>query len=310
MLFKTKDLNRRPKGSEWLATVSEVHRNGWTKFTGMTGRSHRNPHAELFRKNFNVGIIDTELSNTDSIDRVNAIIFGLENTTLIPYVLFVLKNVPDEKQRKEVFDYLEAYIMRRMVCYANTKNYNQLFGERFILNSLLTKNDLMNYIGKLSDKVNFMPSDEELKNGFHESKLINMQAAGILYFIESKIRDKNKHSTALLGFNKYSLEHVMPKKWENNWDHLENEKDKLIRDRKLLTLGNLTIITSSLNSSIRDGSWDLKRQGKPGKSGLNQYAAGLDTFSQYLNLPLWDEKVISDRANFLYSQAVKIWSDK
>lgn len=67
--------------------------------------------------------------------------------------------------------------------------------------------------------------------------------------IESRIRNRKKQSTALLGLNWYSLEHIMPKKWMNHWEPVaEAEQDK--RNKKLLTLGNLTIITSSLNTSI------------------------------------------------------------
>jgi len=266
-------------------------------------------YAKVFQENFNIEIIDSELSDSSSIERLNAIIFGLENTTLIPYVLFVLKNVNDQQEQSKIFDYLETYIMRRMVCHANTKNYNQLFGERFISNNILTKGDLKNFIDKRSDKVNYMPADSELKDGFHQSKLTNKQAAGILYFIESKIRDRAKHSTSLLGLNRYSLEHLMPKKWENHWGLISNEKDKINRNRKLLTLGNLTIITASLNSSIRDGNWNVKKSGKPNKPGLNQYAAGLDTFSKYLALTTWDESEIAKRADFLYDKAVSIWKE-
>lgn len=267
-------------------------------------------YAKLFHDNFDIEITDSELSNSNGIERINAIIFGLENTTLIPYVLFVLKNVTDAQEQNKIFEYLESYIMRRMVCHENTKNYNQLFGDRLISNNILTKDDLKDYIDKRSDKINYMPTDSELKEGFKQSKLINSQAAGILYFIESKIRDRAKHSTSLLGLNRYSLEHIMPKKWENNWGKLLNEQDKINRNRKLLTLGNLTIITASLNSSIRDGNWDVKRIGKPNKAGLNQYAFGLDTFSQYLTLQTWDEQAISDRADFLYNKAITIWTDK
>lgn len=266
-------------------------------------------YAKVFQENFDIEIIDTELSNSSSIERINAIIFGLENTTLIPYVLFVLKNVTDPQEQCKIFDYLETYIMRRMVCHENTKNYNQLFGERFISNNILTKDELKNFIDKRSDKVNFMPSDNELKDGFHQSKLTNKQAAGILYFIESKIRDRAKHSTSLLGLGRYSLEHLMPKKWVNNWSKLSNEQDKIIRNRKLLTLGNLTIITASLNSSIRDGNWDMKKNGKPNKPGLNQYATGLDTFSQYLALPTWNEIEIAKRADFLFNKALIVWKE-
>jgi hypothetical protein len=154
-----------------------------------------------------------------------------------------------------------------------------------------------------------MPSDSELKEGFNNSKLVNNQSVGILYFIETKIRDKQKHSTSLLGLDRYSLEHIMPKKWENNWGKLSNEQDKINRNRKLLTLGNLTIITASLNSSIKNGNWDTKRNGNGTKKGLNQYATGLDTFSQYLTLQDWNEQRITNRADFLYNEAVKIWKD-
>ncbi len=266
-------------------------------------------YAKVFMDNFDTEVIDRDLSVDNSVERINAIIFGLENTTLIPYVLFALKNVTDNAERDKIFQYLEAYIMRRMVCHANTKNYNQLFGERFISNKLLTKDDLKSFIEKRSDKVNFMPSDSELKIGFHDSKLVNKQAAGILYFIESKVRDRAKHSTALLGLDRYSLEHIMPKKWENHWGKLSDEQQKINRNRKLLTLGNLTIITASLNASIRDASWDVKKSGKNSKFGLTQYAGGLDTFSQYLTLPNWDESEITKRADFLYDKAVSIWGN-
>lgn len=266
-------------------------------------------YAKVFIDNFDNKIVDSELPANYGIERINVIIFGLENTTLIPYVLYVLKNVPDEEDRNNIFKYLESYVMRRMVCHANTKNYNQLFAERFISNQILTVEGIKSFINDQSDKVNFMPTDGELKEGFHQSKLINKQSAGILYFIETKMRNRQLHSTSLLGLNRYSLEHVMPKKWENNWDPLRNEDDKINRNRKLLTLGNLTIITASLNSSIRDGNWDIKRNGKGSKMGLNYYATGLETFSQYLSYPFWNEQVINERAEFLYIKAAETWAN-
>ncbi len=111
-------------------------------------------YAKIFKDNFDITVIDSELPDENGIERINAIIFGLENTTLIPYVLFVLKNVIDSQERNDIFGYLESYIMRRMVCHANTKNYNQLFGERLTANNILTKSDLKNYIDQRSDKVN------------------------------------------------------------------------------------------------------------------------------------------------------------
>ena len=124
--------------------------------------------------------------------------------------------------------------------------------------------------------------------------------------IESKIRPQQS-STTLLGFDNYSLEHLMPKKWRNNWKHCVSEEEDNKRDGILLTLGNLAIITQSLNASIRDADWITKLNGKNAKPGLKLCAAGLYTMQSVLNQNEWDEKCILDRAHWLYDKASRIW---
>lgn len=74
-----------------------------------------------------------------------------------------------------------------------------------------------------------------------------------------------------------------------------------------MTLGNLTIITQSLNATIRDSSWLIKKKGKADKKGLLQYSSGLEIISKYLQLPEWNEQTIEERANDLYEHAKKVW---
>jgi uncharacterized protein with ParB-like and HNH nuclease domain len=264
-------------------------------------------YALTFKNNFDLEVLDSELTADSSMDRINAIIFGLENTTIIPYVLFILKNVSDVTEQKAMFGFLESYLLRRMVCHSNTKNYNSLFSESLINNEILNLKDLKEYIENRSADNNYLPSDDELERGFKYSRLVNKQATGILYFIESKLRNRSLHSTAMLGLKSYSLEHVMPKKWENNWPAVNTQQEKDDRNAALMTIGNLTIIPSSLNSSIRDSNWEIKKNGNINRPGLIQYASGLETFSQYLSEVIWDESKINDRANFLFEKAKRIW---
>jgi hypothetical protein len=100
----------------------------------------------------------------------------------------------------------------------------------------------------------------------------------------------------------------MPKKWENNWPAVDSQQEKEQRNSALMTIGNLTIIPSSLNSSIRDSNWEIKKNGTINRPGLIQYASGLETFSQYLSEDKWDEAKIEHRANFLYERARIIWT--
>ena len=264
-------------------------------------------YAHLFKENFDYDIINKELTSEYGVERINAIIFGLDTSTLIPYVLFVLKNVPDENQRNGLFEFLEAYLMRRMVAKETTKNYNQLFTDRLISNKVLSKEKFQEYLSDKNDKVNHMPSDVELKNGFENSVLVNKQSAGIIYLIESKIRNRSRQATQLLGMSRYSLEHLMPKKWENNWNSVADKEAADLRNAKLKTLGNLAIITQSLNASIRDSNWQTKVEGRGAKSGLKHYSGGIETLSPYLAIDEWNENEISERADFLLSQAREIW---
>ncbi|MFV0366312.1 MAG: DUF262 domain-containing protein [Mangrovibacterium sp.] len=264
-------------------------------------------YAEVFSTNFNYDIIESELTEDFGIERISAIIFGLDTSTLIPYTLFVLKNVTEEQKRNELFELIESYIMRRMVVHASTKNYNQLFTDRLISNEILSKEEFVEYLNRSSDRTNFFPTNQDLKQGFETAYLVNKQSAGIIYLIESKIRNRSRQATSLLGINKYSLEHLMPKKWENNWGRVSNKEEREFRNKKLYTLGNLAIITQSLNASIRDSNWKTKKKGKGNKDGLIKYSAGIETLAPYLELDEWNEVEIEKRAKFLYKKALEIW---
>ncbi len=262
-------------------------------------------YARCFAATFRPECCDISLPSSPCIERINVVIFGLKTTTLIPYVLYVARNVSDEEEKNRIYEILESYIMKRMVTHAMTKNYNRVF-ESLMLNEVLDSETLLVRLTKDSDATTTMPMVEEVARGFRESKLINLQSRGILYLIESSIRSTHS-STALLGFNNYSLEHLMPKKWRNNWQPCETEEAARRRDSKLLTLGNLAIIPLSLNASIRDGDWNTKLAGKGNKLGLSVCAAGLSTIYDVLQQPSWDEDRIEQRANWLYSQAERVW---
>ena len=263
-------------------------------------------YAIIFKDNFSQKIIEDNLVSEAGMDRINALIFGLDNSTIIPYVLYVLKQNTNIQQKNELFEYLETYIIRRIITRAINKNYNQLFTDRLIINEIKNKSDFIHYINTQDDKINYLPNDIELFESFNNNVVSNKAATGILYFIESKIRKNKLHSTKLLGLNKYSLEHLMPKKWENNWGKLKNQIDIDKRNKKLLTLGNLAIITQNLNSKIRDSDWETKKNGT-NNNGLDDYTRDLEIITPYLKMDVWDETTISKRAEDLYKFAIEIW---
>lgn len=261
-------------------------------------------YAEVFESTFDPACCDRNVPSAPSAERINVLIFGLKNSTLIPYVLYIRKNVGSPDEQAELFATLESYIVRRMLVRATTKNYNRLFTS-LVLNEVKDAAALRAALVADAEATTYMPSDAEVRAAFGESCLYNLQSKGVLYLLESAIRP-GMSSTALLGFSQYTLEHMMPKKWRNKWDSLDDEAASQ-RDRKLLTLGNLAIITHSLNASIRDADWPTKKQGKGYKDGLALCAAGLATMAGALEKESWDEGDIADRAEWLADKALEVW---
>lgn len=262
-------------------------------------------YADCFREIFDPSSCQRGLPATYGIERLNVIIFGLKNATMIPYVLFLAKRVTSQNDFNQLCRVLESYVMRRMVVHATTKNYNNLYTS-LILNQVCDADTLSKRLLEADDSTSYVPSDADLENGFYFSKLYNLQTRGILYLIESGIRPANS-ATILLGFDGYSLEHLIPKKWRNNWEPLQTEELAKERDSKLLTLGNLAIITQSLNASIRDANWATKKTGKKNRLGLNICADGLLTLSDALEKDDWNESEIDSRAQWLFTQARNLW---
>ena len=263
-------------------------------------------YAEIFRQIFDPNCLKRHMSKEAGLDRINVIIFGLKTTTLIPYVLYLAANVDDKDEFRSMLAVLESYVMRRIVTKQNSKNYNKLFVS-LILNKVLTTDDLLLALKRNNDSTMAVPSDAALKTAFETSRLTNLQAKGIIYFIEAAIRT-DKSSTALLGFDQYSLEHLMPRKWRNHWSPCESAEMERKRDFKLATLGNFAIITQALNTSISDSDWKTKKEGKNGNPGLETCASGLLTMESVLSEETWDETKIEQRASWLYEKAKEIWS--
>lgn len=260
-------------------------------------------YASSYQERINPDLLNEGIDQKSSIERLNVVVFGLNTTTVVPYILYIIKEVEDLEEQSDIFRLLESYLMRRLVCKETTKNYNNMFAS-FIRNKVNTYKALKNKIEKSEDLTNRFPNDKALSKGFLESNLTNQQARTVLYLIEKSIQS-TKDATIIRPFNEYSVEHIMPKKWRNNWKFSGNSDD---RDDQVLKLGNLTILTAALNSSIRDADWKAKKSGRGNKKGFEDYSTGIKTFRPYLKEADWNEDLIIKRSRELYSHASSIWT--
>jgi hypothetical protein len=103
---------------------------------------------------------------------------------------------------------------------------------------------------------------------------------------------------------KYAIEHVMPRKWATNWPLPANMQPEE-RDRSVHLLGNLTLLTSRLNSKVSHGPWS-------GSGAKREALQAHDVL--FLNRELmkaagdgWSEDQIHARTTRLVEILIEIW---
>lgn len=115
-----------------------------------------------------------------------------------------------------------------------------------------------------------------------------------------------------------TVEHILPQNWIENWPLPDGSKGLTTyelwdrpagetqgdatrrRNAAVQTLGNLTILTQPLNSSVSNSGWKEK------KPAL--LTASLLPINQQLHaFEFWDETAIEVRSKALFERALKIW---
>lgn len=169
---------------------------------------------------------------------------------------------------------------------------------------------------KLTEK-----TGDEVKNGL--TSIVNKNATLLLFWVELYRRaNDSKQSVKELKYN-YSLEHLMPQKWEEYWSQVaivdadgnlipDNEFAKRERYSKIYQIGNMTLLNSSLNTSLRNYEFDRKINGEGRKKGIKDYAdlsiTRFDILTPYENGDkIWNEKKIIERTESLATDIIKIW---
>lgn len=104
--------------------------------------------------------------------------------------------------------------------------------------------------------------------------------------------------------DKHQVEHLLPRSWRSHWP-VEDAAAEADRDDHVHRLGNLTLITGSLNSSVSNGAW-LGDNGK--RSALHRH----DVFLMNRAIvdaseDVWDEERINQRTESLIQSFLATW---
>ena len=238
----------------------------------------------------------------------------LDTTTAHPLLLQVFSEWNSTSHvselRKTLCD-LESYFVRRVVCELETRSYGEFFAK--MVSSLraqgvMAPGAVRAALLQAPDAFRW-PTDEEFKKAWMQldfyKRLKKSKTRMILESIEMSLRTPK--TEAITFDEKLTIEHIMPVEWERHWpikgdDDVETERLSRRRNTFIHRIGNLTLLTKSLNPAVSNGSWQKKRDGlKPSVLLLNQDLKDLKDGN------VWSETHIENRSETLFEVAVNLW---
>lgn len=212
-------------------------------------------YSKLYHQYFNKKNLDVCVPVSPCIERVACI--AMANVpSLTPYLLYVLKNVQNLEERNKIFGYLETYIVRRMICFADgqNKNYTEFFGETLTGNRLDTADKLRAYIENIDDTKNLrMPSDDELALNIHQRTYSADDTLPRLFFYLQETG--NQYHARMGGYNYFYAENIIPKRAKANEQNYPPYADNALeaeRQTRIKTLGNYILLHQDYDPSITD----------------------------------------------------------
>lgn len=248
---------------------------------------------------------------------------AVDTTTVYPFLLYAYGELSTKSliEFEKILALLESYLMRRMICGLTAKNYNRFFVD--MIKAIDKKGELTaaavaEYLLKSkSDSAEF-PDDTMLRNAVVGlplyGRLAQKKVRSVLEALDMFAASKKSEYQPLQ--DNLTIEHVMPQSWKENWPlpaaDLTDESGKMDpmrevdaharRGRVINSIGNLTLITESLNPALSNSAWLVKRPELLKFSRLN-----LTRYFHDSHAAVWDESSIAKRSGYFCDQLVQIW---
>ncbi|MDQ3091405.1 MAG: DUF262 domain-containing protein [Actinomycetota bacterium] len=239
----------------------------------------------------------------------------LDQSTPRPVALQLLRAVPQtltSERASRALHALDSYMWRRALTRGTTANYNRLMLDLLkAINEDIEHADdrLIEHLAGLNGNAVRWPTDDELRQDlgvrvlYGGGRVKGATISTALRLIENEWR-RPRGESPLRADNSLQIEHMLPQEWGTYWPVDPDPADTLAereqaRESHLHRLGNLTLVSPGMNSSLSNREWNVKRD------GLREHSNVLIT-QRYLDKP-WDESAIRDRANALIETLTSIW---
>jgi hypothetical protein len=260
-----------------------------------------------------------EQGKNDPLGDFGRFAHAFDVSTVMPLVLYLATEADLREQLPAALSILKSYILRRDICRLTTKNYNKLFVGLIPKLRETSIGQVEFLIANLSERdsdIDRWPDNDEWREAWMDRDQYSGSRRNRLNYIfeivESELRSVRNEEIEIKSA--LTIEHIMPQKWQDNWPlpgyeeaeavdefDMEYRAKMLGRNRVVNTLGNLTLLTQTLNSSVSNGPYATKMPAIRAHSSL-ALNRDLNSWNH------WDEETIQQRGEILFKTAKETWA--
>ena len=207
------------------------------------------------------------------------------------------KKIISKSELIEIISLVESYVFRRAICGIPTNSMNKTFSTLY---KSVKKDRYVESVKasfQLLESYKRFPNDSEFQKAIVLKDVYNFRSRNYLL---SKL--ENNKRKELVNLDDYTIEHVMPQNTNlsEEWKSMLGENWKVIQERYLHTIGNLTL--TGYNSELSDRPYSQK---KSIEGGFDNSPIRLNEF--FRSTDLWREEEILTRAKELATKACQVW---
>ncbi|BDZ59865.1 GmrSD restriction endonuclease domain-containing protein [Barrientosiimonas endolithica] len=221
-------------------------------------------------------------------------------------------SIPDDVTTAALRD-IESWLMRRALLRRPASDYSRvvagLIADLAGVAPAAVATSLRESLTRLNRPGTYWPGDEEVRRELAIAPIYSQPKGRLRAYLEA-VEDHQRGytgsaptSASRVRRGMMTIEHLLPQRWKENWP-VETLLEQIDRDAHVHRLGNLTLLTQSLNSSVSNGPWG----GEQGKREALEDSDTLLMTRAPRKVDDWNEECIDARSEAMIEALLTTWT--
>lgn len=226
--------------------------------------------------------------------------------------LLIWLHEPSRKLTAETIDTIitaaESWMVRRQLLRLTGSDLGRIVTDIIAANSAASESELtdrvVGQLSRLNVTSTYWPGDEELRQTLVTESAYTRFPRGRLRMILEAAEDEYRRTTGQPQIERmgYPIEHLLPRKWTETWPVTDRDQAEA-RQAHVHRLGNLTLLTRSLNSKVSNSAWSSKRSALQDHNTITLTGRVI----KRTETDPWDENLIDERTDELIGTILRVW---